>query len=47
MGPATPDMTVSYIYDAFNRWIGETITKGETDHADAVRLRRQADRHAI
>ena len=26
----TPDMTVTYVYDAFNRWIGETVTAGGT-----------------
>ena len=26
----TPDQTVTYIYDAFNRWIGETIIQGGT-----------------
>ena len=23
-------MTVTYVYDAFNRWIGETVTTGGT-----------------
>jgi RHS repeat-associated protein len=29
-GSPTPDMTVTYTYDIFNRWIGETITHGGT-----------------
>ena len=37
MTSPTPDMTVSYIYDAFNRWIGETMTTsaGTTQTRDA------------
>jgi RHS repeat-associated protein len=29
-GSPTPDMTVTYAYDVFNRWIGETVTTGGT-----------------
>ena len=25
-GQPTPDLAVTYIYDAFNRWVGETVT---------------------
>ena len=42
-GSPTPDLTVTYIYDAFNRWIGETITSGRDDAADPLRLRWQPD----
>ena len=40
--------TVTYLYDVFDRWIGETIdVPGQDDAADAVRLRRQPDRFAV
>ena len=28
-GTPAPDKTVAYVYDVFNRWIGETVTVGE------------------
>ena len=40
--------TVTYIYDVFNRWIGETVSvSGQVAAADAVRLRRQPDRAGV
>ena len=47
----TPEQTVTYMYDVFNRWIGETVTittrRQSTSVHTTARLRRQPDRFTV
>ena len=42
-----PTQVVDYLYDVENRWIGENIFNGGTEHHNPLRLRRQRDRLAV